>query len=115
HDFSTLRMVWFPNLYGGQAAGPYGAYSGPFNITELAIYAGIVGWMLALCALITFRNDKITWFWILGVGIGLWLALGTATPLGGVVYEFPVLGKFRAQARFGWIFIVSLSVLAAYG
>lgn len=115
HDFQSLRLLWFPNLYGGQAAGPYGGYTGPFNITELALYAGIGSWILALCALLAFRKQLFLWFWIVGAIGGLLLALGTATPLGDLVYHMPVLGKFRAQARFGWIFIISLSILAAYG
>ncbi|PPJ41540.1 MULTISPECIES: YfhO family protein [unclassified Pseudoxanthomonas] len=115
HDFLSLRLLWFPNLYGVYGPGPYGYYSGPFNLTELALYAGIGSWMLASLAVTAFHRKFAIWFWVGGVVAGLLLALGTATPLGELVYRLPVLGKFRAQARFGWILIVSLSVLAAYG
>ncbi len=115
HDIHTLRMLWFPNLYGGQPTGPYGAYSGPFNLTELTLYAGIGSWILALAAVIGFRRNPSVWFWMIAIVFSLLLAMGTSTPLGELVYEIPVLGKFRAQARYGWVFILSVSILAAYG
>lgn len=115
HSPETLRMLAFPNLYGANGAGPYGAYSGPWNMTELALYAGILPWFLMLAALLGWRRGRSHLFWVGVVIVSLVLTLGAATPLGRLVYELPVLGQFRAQARFGVVLIIALGVLTAFG
>lgn len=115
HTPETLRLLAFPNLYGANGAGPYGAYSGPWNMTELALYAGILPWFLMLAALLGWRWGRSHLFWVGAVLVSLVLALGAATPLGKLVYELPVLGQFRAQARFGVVLIIALGVLSAFG
>lgn len=115
HDLASLRMVAFPNLYGAQPAGPYGTYSGPFNLTELALYVGIAPWLLCMLVVVHWKRDSRAFFWLAAAIVSLVLCLGAATPLGELVYRIPLLGKFRAQARFGWIFTICMGVLSAYG
>ncbi|MGH8063265.1 MAG: YfhO family protein [Pseudoxanthomonas sp.] len=115
HDLASLRMLAFPNVYGAQPTGPYGTYSGPFNLTELALYVGVTPWLLCMLAVVQCKRDPRTVFWIVAAIVSLALCLGASTPLGEWIYRLPVLGKFRAQARFGWIFTVCMGVLSAYG
>ncbi|WP_408952596.1 YfhO family protein [Lysobacter sp. Hz 25] len=115
HTLGALRLLAFPNLYGAYPLGPFGSYTGPWNITELAIYAGILPWFLAATAFLAWRRDRSHWFWGAAVLLGILLCMGTDGPLGGFVYELPVLGKFRAQGRFGIVVIIALGVLSAYG
>lgn len=115
HTLGALRLLAFPNLYGAYPLGPFGSYTGPWNITELAIYAGILPWFLAATAFLGWRRDRSHWFWGAAVVLGILLCMGTDGPLGEFVYELPVLGKFRAQARFGIVVIIALAVLSAYG
>jgi len=115
HDVASLRMVAFPNLYGGAPPGPYGAYGGPFNLTELTIYVGIAPWLLCMLAVVRCKQDPGAIFWAAAAVVSLLLCLGAATPLGELVYRIPLLGKFRAQARFGWILTLCMGVLTAYG
>ncbi|BAV96448.1 YfhO family protein [Lysobacter enzymogenes] len=115
HTWGSLRLLAFPNLYGAFSLGVYGSYGGPWNLTELAIYAGVAPWLLALAALLGARPQRAYGFWFGALALGLLLCLGASTPLGEAVYHLPVLGKFRAQARFGIVVIIALAVLAAYG
>lgn len=116
HTLETLRITFFPNLYGAHGAGPYGAYAGPWNsVTELALYAGLLPWLLALVALAGWRRNRSHLFWAGALAVGLLLTLGTFTPLGAALFELPVVGQFRAQARFGLVCVIALSVLAAFG
>lgn len=115
HTLYSLRLTAFPNFYGADGRSPFGGYNGPWNLTELAIYAGLLPWLLAATALLAWRRDRSHWFWVGALVFGVLFCLGTDTTMGLLVYELPVLGKFRAQARFGIVVIIALSVLSAYG
>ena len=115
HTWSSLRLALLPHLYGAHPAGPYGAYGGPFNITELAVYAGLLPWMLACFALPQCVRQVRVAFWMASAVVSFLLCVGTLTPLGEIVYELPLLGRFRAQARFGYLGILCLTMLSAHG
>ncbi|KFN41930.1 hypothetical protein N787_03970 [Arenimonas metalli CF5-1] len=115
HTLSSLRMAVFPNYFGAQPQGPYGTYSGPFNITELSIYIGIAPWFLAVAAIVGWRRDRRHFFWLGAAVVSGLLCLGTITPLGNLLYELPVVGQFRAQARFGLLLALCMAVLAGLG
>jgi hypothetical protein len=115
HDGKTLRMLAFPNLYGANSEGPYGPYQGPWNLTELALYAGILPWFLALAAFFGAKERKGQLFWLIAGTVALLMSMGAATPLGVWAHKLPVIGQFRAQARFGIAFIICLGVLSAFG
>ncbi|GHA85654.1 YfhO family protein [Cognatilysobacter bugurensis] len=115
HDPASLRMLAFPNLYGGHPVGPYGAYAGPWNLTELAIYAGILPWFLTIAALLGWKRDWAPLFWVGVLVVALLLTLGSITPLGDALFRLPIVGKFRAQARYGLLAIIALGVLAGFG
>lgn len=115
HDVGSLRMLVFPNLFGAFPLGPFGPYTGPWNITELAIYAGVLPWLLALAAVLGWPVRRGHMFWVASALGALVLCLGASTPVGELIYRLPVLGQFRAQARFGLIVIIAAGVLSAYG
>jgi hypothetical protein len=115
HDWWSLRLALFPHIYGGYPSGPYDVYSGPPNSTELAMYAGILPWLLACFALPLMRGNARVAFWALSAVCALLLCLGTLTPLGKIVYHLPLLGSFRAQSRFAYIAIICVAMLAAHG
>ncbi|MFO1305824.1 MAG: YfhO family protein [Burkholderiales bacterium] len=115
HSPLSLRMLAFPNMYGAITEGPYGGYAGPGSPTELAVYVGFLPLFLAIAALGDREHRKAILFWAAACVIGFILTMGTFTPLGELLYHMPVLGRFRAQARFGLVTTIALSVLAAYG
>ena len=75
--------------------------------------------ILALLGLIYFarkpERDSRVFFWITAVAIGFVLMLGVNTPLYRLVYEVPVLNRFRVPARHTLEWSFGLAVLAAYG
>lgn len=115
HTLSSLRMLAFPNMYGAITEGPYGGYAGPGSPTELAVYVGFLPLFLAIAALGDREHRKAVLFWTGACAIAFILTMGTFTPLGELLYHTPVLGRFRAQARFGLVTTIALSLLAAYG
>jgi hypothetical protein len=115
HTLETLRILVVPNLYGAHGTGPFGPYQGPWNLTELSIYAGVLPWFLMLAAMVGWRRDRAPWFWVGALVVGLLLTLGTYTPMGTILSDLPLFGRFRAQARFGFVAILALALLAAYG
>ncbi|HEY5805345.1 MAG TPA: YfhO family protein [Lysobacter sp.] len=115
HDAASLRLLAFPNLYGANGAGPFDVYNGPWNLTELAIYVGILPILLSLVAVSRAANARGRWFWAIAGAIALLLSMGAATPLGVLVHKLPVLGQFRAQARFGIAVAICVGMLSAFG
>jgi len=110
---SELALLLFPNLHGANPSGPFGAYSGPFNLAELTAYVGWMPWLLLPVLLASRSLRSRTWFWLLAALVSLLLMFGTLTPLGRMVFELPVLGQFRAQARYGTILGICLAMASA--
>jgi hypothetical protein len=110
----TLLLGLFPGLFGTHPATFYGAYTGPWNLTELALYAGVGPLLLAAVAFFAGLRRPPVLFWAVAAIAALMVSMGSYTPLGRLVYHVPVLGSFRAQGRYGLIFIISIAVLAAF-
>jgi hypothetical protein len=113
YSLPELALLLFPNVHGSMPDGPYGTYTGPYNLTELAAYVGWLPWLLVPLLLVARDLRTRTAFWLIAAAISLLLMLGTATPLGQLVFESPVLGQFRAQARFGILLCVCLAMATA--
>lgn len=109
----TLLLGLFPGLLGTFPNTIYGAYSGPWNMTELVFYAGLVPVMLAAVAIVSDLRRPHVVFWISVAVLALVASLGALTPVGEIIYHMPVLGTFRAQGRYGIVYILAVSVLAA--
>jgi hypothetical protein len=113
YTLSELALLGFPNLYGAHPPGPYGPYAGPFNLTELTAYIGWLPWLLMPLLFASVRVWVRSWFWIVAACAALLLMFGTLSPLGRLAYELPVLGQFRAQARFGIVLCICLAMASA--
>jgi len=113
-DWRSLFLIFFPYYYNGSMASAL-PYFGPWNLTELTVYVGILPLLLALSAMSAWRADRNQWFWVGAAVVALACTLGAHTPLGTLVAKLPVLGRFRCQARFGIVLLFSTAVLAGYG
>jgi hypothetical protein len=91
-------------------------YVGPPYYGEMAGYVGMLGLMLALCAVV-FRRDARTKFWAAAALVCLTLALGRYAPLRfyKLIYYVPVLNLFRVPARHLLEAEFALAVLAGRG
>lgn len=82
-------------------------------VTPLALVLALVA---VVCGCLRTRaTDARVWFWTVVAIVAFLLLLGANTPLNRVVYQVPVLNKFRVPSRhtFEWTFAVS--ILASYG
>jgi hypothetical protein len=103
-SFRLLPILLFPYAYGTQSPGVYQVfYFGPWNLTEMTGYMGILPILFALLAFVFFRrHDAQVRFWT-AIGLfGLILVLGASTPLYRLLYQVPIYNLFRAPAR-NWV------------
>jgi hypothetical protein len=111
-----LPALIFPYLFGHPTGGEGSyAYFGTWGLTETTGYVGIFTLLLALIAGAGGKPRSLVLFWaVVAVG-ALLLALGDATPAAGIMYELPVMGLFRVQARHFMEMSFAMSVLAGLG
>ncbi|MFL6211180.1 MAG: YfhO family protein [Pyrinomonadaceae bacterium] len=118
-----VPVLLFPFLYGGAPgafyATPYfGAWPSSadgWGAGELSGYAGLLPLVLACIGVVANRRKPLVWFWAGIVVLALLLALGAATPLAWLTYHLPVVNKFRAPARYLFVFAFAVSILAGLG
>ncbi|HEX8354912.1 MAG TPA: hypothetical protein VF611_18540, partial [Pyrinomonadaceae bacterium] len=112
-----LETFLAPYVAGGGDGRLFRApYVGPPYYGEMAGYVGVLGVMLAACAVV-FGRDARTKFWAAAALVCLALALGRYAPLGfyKLVYHVPVLNLFRVPARHLMEAEFALAVLAGRG
>lgn len=83
---------------------------------ETTIYVGIVPFLLAVIAAIWARNRVTLFFGLIAI-LSLLLAFGDYSPLKAysLVWQIPGFSSLRAPARFSYLFVFAMAVLAAYG
>ncbi len=85
---------------------------------EKTLYLGFISMLLAVAGIVWNRRNGLAWFYLGLAGLGFLLSLGPRTegglllPLALVYKLVPVLGQFRATARFALLVVFALSLLA---
>lgn len=114
-----LALLIFPYLFGNTIPlVPFDvAYQGAFetNLTELAGYPGAAALCLAAAGLSTVRRDRRVAGLLVAAVVALLIALGSSTPLGGLIYDLPIYGQFRSWGRFVGVVDLAVAVLAGFG
>jgi len=113
----ALPMLLFPFAFGTHTPGFYRShYFGPWNLTEMAGYMGIVPVACAFSAfLLGRRQNRQIWFWTVVALLGFLLVLGKHTPLHPLLFRVPIYNMFRAPAR-NWLEVhFAVAVLAGFG
>jgi hypothetical protein len=86
----------------------------PFS--EYVAYVGILPLLLAVLAVWRKRRSPQAPFLIFLVGLGLFLAFGAYNPLYYLLYRLlPGFGLFRVPARWLYVYVVGMSLLAGLG
>lgn len=134
---AALPLLW-PHLAGGVerplsqvaefSATPLGyltslsrvhqGWSNVFFTAETNVwFPGVAALLLAGAGLVAGRGSTRLWRWAVAmVVIGVVLSLGTATPLYELVYRvFPPVQGIRAAARFGFLVLCGVALLASLG
>ncbi len=91
------------------------SYWGRNPFKDNSEYTGLVGLLLALTALVLWKDRKKWYFVVLGV-LALIFALGATTPLFYLFYYFvPQVKKMRAPSMIMFLFSFSSALLAGFG
>jgi hypothetical protein len=117
YRFVTLLI---PKFFGDAGSSYWGfaasdLHPGIHMYWETALYSGILPLILAFLALV-FVRKPIVWF-LGGIGVvALLLAMGDSFFFYKIFYTFfPGVNRFRFPARFGFFFIISVSILCGFG
>lgn len=110
----ALTNFVLPNFFGNpQTEMPFVARG---NFWEAACYAGIVPFVLAVCAVVFGLRRADVWFWAGAATVSVWLSLGRDAFLYTVAfYTLPGVSKFHDAARWLHIGTFALAYLAACG
>jgi hypothetical protein len=80
-----------------------------------ALFPGVTALVLAVMALVTWRDRRVHMTLAIGI-IGFALSFGPALPGYAVLHDlFPLLGGIRNAARFGWLLLAAVAILAGFG
>ena len=95
----------------------YDLWSAPFVDGATALFPGVAVTLLALAGVWSRRADRGRVRMGVAVGVlGLALSLGTALPFYSVIYQaVPLLQATRVAARWGFLVLTALAVLAGLG
>ena len=83
--------------------------------TELPTYVGLATLVLALIGATRLRSNWRVGFWLAMCIVGVFMGLGTATPLVDAAYYVPLYSWFRNISRHMFLFAFGASVLAGFG
>ena len=83
--------------------------------TELPTYVGLATLVLALIGATRLRSNWRVGFWLAMCLVGVFMGLGTATPLVDAAYYVPLYSWFRNISRHMFLFAFGASVLAGFG
>src|SRR5579871_858082 len=104
----TLFTLIYPNFYGIMS----GQYSGPADITQYYLYAGLLLLPLACFGL---RNRDVRWTGVLLAGFCGWYALGHHAGLYWLMARLPAFSSIRAPVNAWFVAALGLSLLASAG
>lgn len=117
-QWSVLLLV--PDIFGGDGLLHQPAYFNSYNLPEVTGYVGLLP-LVAFFALLTAafgrRRDPQAadwWPWLGLAVLGLLMAFGAYTPVGGLFGYIPFFNKVRLQSRNLAIADLALAVLLAY-
>lgn len=112
-----LLLFLVPNLMGGSGSFGQPAFFGPYNLTEITAYAGllpVVG-AFGLLGRLRFHRPLPDWLvWHVVAALGVLLALGTHTPAWHLFAAVPLSGAERLPSRDLMVVDLALAVLFAY-
>ncbi len=117
-QWTVLLLV--PDLFGGSGTLHQPVYFNGYNLPEVTGYVGLLP-LVAGAALLTrtFGRSRdraaADWApWLVFALLGLLLAWGQFTPLGGLFGHIPIFGRTRLQSRSLGIVDLALAVLFAF-
>ena len=111
-----LPLLLFPFIYGTQSLSLYlTPYFGPWNLTEMSGYMGMLPMLFAILAFLLFRKkNRQVYFWTAVALIAFVLVLGDSTPIYKLLYRVPIYNMFRGSAR-NWLEVnFAVAVLSAF-
>jgi hypothetical protein len=112
---NELPLLLAPHILGG---GPIGlaTYVGSYNLGEIDAYPGILALVALVALAFRWRSPQASAIrvWYLIGGIGLFIALGSLTPLPHLLLHLPVIGDSRLLSRALLLVALACSVIFAH-
>ncbi len=112
-----LLLALVPDVLGGSGSFGQPSFLTSYNLTEVTSYVGIVPLVAAFALLgrLRLRRRPPEWLvWHITAVVGVVLALGSNTPLGGFLYHLPLFGDQRLQSRNVLVLDLALAILLAF-
>ncbi len=113
-DFAHLPLIVHPFLLGSYAENNYFGGAHHYEVCGFVAAPALVLAILALAAAPKERR-RLVWAFAAIAAFGLIMALARDNPLYVVLRRLPMLGSFRAHARWVMVFCLGASLLAALG
>ncbi|MDE1223768.1 YfhO family protein [Vibrio aestuarianus] len=114
HSVNSLILLFFPWIYGNEYYDGV-KYFGPWYESEMTLYMPILCFYLMAAMLFLGKLDKVMRFWVVILFVSLLASMGSNIyTLSEILYQIPVLNKFRALARHSFEFSLSVSILSAF-
>jgi len=120
-DYITMRSLppWqlltfiYPDIFGSPAENSYFSSEG---FDEFNAYISIISLTFAAIAVrLLFRKSYLVKIFAIISIIGILIGLGRYTPVFRILYLLPGFNIFRAPARYLNIYVLSISILSAFG
>ena len=93
----------------------YSSWSHLFFEGRTALFPGVAALALAAMALAHWRDRRVRMTLAIGI-VGVALSFGPALPGYARLHDlFPLLAGIRNAARFGWLFLAAVAILAGFG
>jgi hypothetical protein len=112
---NELPLLLAPHILGG---GPIGlaTYVGSYNLGEIDAYPGVLALVALVALAFRWRSPRASAIrvWYLIGGIGMLIALGSATPLPRLLLHLPVIGESRLLSRALLLVALACSVIFAH-
>ncbi|CAN5318171.1 hypothetical protein BH09SUM1_BH09SUM1_21750 [soil metagenome] len=109
-----IPELFIPRMKGSSVAGDH--YHGDWGERIVSDFIGRLAVILALASLFAARRKPIILFWMLIVGMSLWVAVGRYTPLYRILFlHLPGFSSFRSPGTFMAATSLGLAFLAGHG
>jgi len=110
-----LLAFLLPDIYGNATDGTYWRSREFWHFWESCGYVGVLPLFLFFIKSQSPRASRVPVFFVVLVGLSLFLAFGKYNPLYPLIYKLPGFGSFRLPAQILFLYVFGVTVLSGLG